>query len=476
MEGREVVLEEEDSTLFSILVAWLYTKSLVLPMTFAGFTSNASKAPAVRLVAGKAPAFWETAWPDEILVDVYSLARCHGVHDLANCAMSTLMAQSTTYQRTASLRAVSKAFESRYVWRPLQVYLVDEASVRLIASPETGSEGWDLFPAGHTNRIMRQISKPGTPLDIKWFASDQCRYHLHEDETDRRECKAKGPNAKAGCCHWKDQVYSLLNDMGTVVVGSGDGAQTFAVHKELICRQSEYFRGAFRGGFVEDRTGIVSLDDEDPATFARFLEWRLYNGRLDLHESGSALLQTPLSFSVDNKGSSEVSYQSNADVLARLVQETRLSKSQRHPSSAAPASAATVREAEEHQQAARQRELQHGLVDLYILADCRQIGKLKSDIMDFIIASSKTLPLEQWQLSSSIQRVSTALSPLPISCSLCRYLIDEAACTWNGDLKDIGDLAQLPSEFLGPTMKLMLERNAAKGSAAAWPSLLRTWK
>ena len=40
------------------------------------------------------------------------------------------------------------------------------------------------------------------------------------------------------------------------------GAQ-FAVHAELLCRESSYFVGCLRGGFAEAETQTVEIDDED---------------------------------------------------------------------------------------------------------------------------------------------------------------------------------------------------------------------
>jgi hypothetical protein len=50
------------------------------------------------------------------------------------------------------------------------------------------------------------------------------------------------------------------------------------VHKGLICHYSEYFRGAFEGGFKESE-GLVTLGDEDEEAFLAFFAW-LYKGKI----------------------------------------------------------------------------------------------------------------------------------------------------------------------------------------------------
>jgi len=65
--------------------------------------------------------------------------------------------------------------------------------------------------------------------------------------------------------------------MGTVIVGFSK--VPFRVHRDLICYRSEYFRGAFEGGFAESAKGEVSLKQESVKYFALFLAW-LYAGKI----------------------------------------------------------------------------------------------------------------------------------------------------------------------------------------------------
>ena len=65
----------------------------------------------------------------------------------------------------------------------------------------------------------------------------------------------------------------------------------WVIHEDLICNKSSYFRGAFRGGFIESANKSIHLEDEDPSIFKIVVEW-LYNGSIqckDWHKFGEEL-------------------------------------------------------------------------------------------------------------------------------------------------------------------------------------------
>ncbi|OJD38061.1 btb poz domain containing protein [Diplodia corticola] len=72
----------------------------------------------------------------------------------------------------------------------------------------------------------------------------------------------------------------------SVIVGGGDDDDNdeespclFLVHRKLICAFSPFFNAACRGPWKEHREGIVTLPEEDPATFELYVKW-LYTGEL----------------------------------------------------------------------------------------------------------------------------------------------------------------------------------------------------
>lgn len=62
----------------------------------------------------------------------------------------------------------------------------------------------------------------------------------------------------------------------TILVGPEQAS--FAVHKELLCDRSEFFRAACNGNFKEAE-GVVKLPEQDAATFKHFIYW-LYTEKI----------------------------------------------------------------------------------------------------------------------------------------------------------------------------------------------------
>ncbi|KAF4625465.1 hypothetical protein G7Y89_g12700 [Cudoniella acicularis] len=52
-----------------------------------------------------------------------------------------------------------------------------------------------------------------------------------------------------------------------------DKADFWILHEEVICYYSEFFKKAFKGPFAEGTTKEMTLEDDDPAVFGRFVDW-----------------------------------------------------------------------------------------------------------------------------------------------------------------------------------------------------------
>jgi hypothetical protein len=52
--------------------------------------------------------------------------------------------------------------------------------------------------------------------------------------------------------------------------------QDFAIHKDLICHHSLYFKAAFTSGLEESQTGIMTFSEIKVSVFELFFNW-LYN-------------------------------------------------------------------------------------------------------------------------------------------------------------------------------------------------------
>ncbi|KAH6671058.1 hypothetical protein B0J14DRAFT_484955, partial [Halenospora varia] len=70
---------------------------------------------------------------------------------------------------------------------------------------------------------------------------------------------------------------TLGTELVTVHVGAK--RKTFAVHKNLLCDTSTFFRNAFDGPFKEGADGVMYMPEDDPTIFELFVNW-LYRDTL----------------------------------------------------------------------------------------------------------------------------------------------------------------------------------------------------
>lgn len=76
---------------------------------------------------------------------------------------------------------------------------------------------------------------------------------------------------------FQDLTWSSGKFGATVIIKVGKEAESFTVHKSLLCDTAAYFRAALEGGFLESQTQILELPEDDPSAVEHFLLW-LYNG------------------------------------------------------------------------------------------------------------------------------------------------------------------------------------------------------
>ena len=61
--------------------------------------------------------------------------------------------------------------------------------------------------------------------------------------------------------------------MVEIKVGPEGSSESFYMHEGILCFYSDYFKGALKGEFLEARKGVVVLETEEAAVFARFQYW-----------------------------------------------------------------------------------------------------------------------------------------------------------------------------------------------------------
>ncbi|KAF2499043.1 hypothetical protein BU16DRAFT_523639 [Lophium mytilinum] len=80
------------------------------------------------------------------------------------------------------------------------------------------------------------------------------------------------------------------SDQVTVTLIIGPDATPFDIHRELLCKRSEFFRGAFKGGFKEAGERSMVLEDVSVSLMRQFMRW-IYNGAFpftaSIEEGGS---------------------------------------------------------------------------------------------------------------------------------------------------------------------------------------------
>jgi hypothetical protein len=84
----------------------------------------------------------------------------------------------------------------------------------------------------------------------------------------------------------------------TIIVGEGEEAQTFTLHKDVISRHTQFFDTATKGKFKEGEMQKVYLEDVEPSVFGLFLIWLYSGGTIPQRQigenKGDILNQTPI--------------------------------------------------------------------------------------------------------------------------------------------------------------------------------------
>lgn len=78
-------------------------------------------------------------------------------------------------------------------------------------------------------------------------------------------------------------------DQTAVTIKISPEAKEFLIHRELLCKVSPYFQGAFKGEFAEAKDGAITLDNISVRTFEIVQRW-LYSGTLVLPSDSDAYL------------------------------------------------------------------------------------------------------------------------------------------------------------------------------------------
>ncbi|KAK5114022.1 hypothetical protein LTR85_010328 [Meristemomyces frigidus] len=439
-DGRKINLPDEEARIFWIFVVWLYTEELVPPLEDLGTDTEGIEArshePRLRFARKVWPG--TELWDDEDLVDAYIFGRKHHMDSLSTLAVSTLAAENEKLQRTASLAAVCQAFGAGHWAKLLCDYLVDEADWRLVCDYCDRIEDASPFPPEYISRVEeRELTKCNAPVSYNWWREAPCRYHIHHGLKEQERCALTwaepGPDGR-----YNADVYEQLKDVGIVLVDAV--AYPLVLHKGLISGQAEYFRRAFSGSFAEGKEAQIQLAEENLRIFLMMVDF-VYTRivREPTHEDRQALRALS-----DQRP--ETCHEPDS-VMGETLGRTLVACSDPSP----PTMAAEIRVT-----CARQTH-QEELVELYILADRRDVRLLRDDIMNELIVQRE----QGWPLVTSRHPVIyAAFVSLPNSSKLCKYTVQEATWGWTEGNSQKRELIKLPPDFLGQVVGKMLKLRA----------------
>ncbi|EER25635.1 hypothetical protein D8B26_000046 [Coccidioides posadasii str. Silveira] len=80
--------------------------------------------------------------------------------------------------------------------------------------------------------------------------------------------------------------HGRFRGVTVITITVGESEAQFQAHKDLLCQKSPFFNGALTSDFKEAAEHAITLPEDDPDTFERFLQW-VYSGTYVLSGIGS---------------------------------------------------------------------------------------------------------------------------------------------------------------------------------------------
>ena len=121
------------------------------------------------------------------------------------------------------------------------------------------------------------------------------------------------------------------------------------------------------------------------------------------------------------------------------------------------------------------KDMQSDLIELYILADFRNVPDLRNDIMNTIILHR----VQGWPLmSANANNIRRAFGRLPSNSKLCQYIADEATYCCHPGMEDQmfpNSLAGLPKRFFKAVTRIVFQdkMNSLNLAMGSWPKAKR---
>ncbi|KAK5690538.1 hypothetical protein LTR97_012091 [Elasticomyces elasticus] len=291
----EVKLEDQDEPyrpfyfssvvdeVFRLFLVWLYTDN-ILPSSIHRSPHDVSARLASgaafkgRIVRGKTVDGDTNYYEDLDLVRLHQFGTVHGAPEVSNAALSCLAARHERLKCTTAVCAIKEVHAMQPRNSLLNLCLVEEAA-RLLTFRNI-PRNLEQYPGAFVQKVFqrkldpRKIKVEGMSL-VDW-SRRVCDGHFTHGARRRKLCEETCVSPS----EVTDPRLLSCNDFESMVtIAVGTPPLVFSVHERLICRRSEFFDRAFRGGFAESGTKTLQLPDEAVGVIATFLDW-LYTGRL----------------------------------------------------------------------------------------------------------------------------------------------------------------------------------------------------
>ena len=439
---------------------WLYTEELVPPPPAHAEADGLPKSlNNVRLVGGDDTGDSELDWDDLDLLDLYIFARHYSVINLVNQTVFALLSAGRRNRRTASAAMIHKA----YTMLPRSDYLRSslplDAWTRLTENRRQLPECTSQFPVDYISDILRLFLGERMHCGPEGYAPQSlcthqnCRSPYPDGAVQRGLCMSitdqrRITEAKAP----EFELYKCFDSTATVFIDPD--ARPFVVFKDIFCRKSSFFKGAFEGPFAEAGVSKIRLDNESPGTFRIFLTW-LYTGVIEIPpldadaDVEDEVFAERLSSSQLNK-SSQQSAQSVNQFARPSSSCNRFDRPQEERDCetesffAVPGGSDNTASDTDNEFGDAQEWVQYNLIQLYIFADRRGVRELRNAAITRLISDSENHVLG-WHLTSTYyDDVRFAFDNLPKHSLLRQYLIDEAAWFWGPEQYADKDMHTLP--------------------------------
>lgn len=91
----------------------------------------------------------------------------------------------------------------------------------------------------------------------------------------------------------------------TIIVGDGEDAKKFVIHKDLLMNKVVFFEKMFSSKFLESSTGSATLPEDSPEAFEVLVEWVYCSSLMSLHMERTTIKRCHADLAISTIGLAE---------------------------------------------------------------------------------------------------------------------------------------------------------------------------